>query len=67
MKSFTGILRGKIFSFLGTGERYIALLLMLRWEMDKYIVSALTEDMAKEICTWEYEGYILRMGFAFSE
>jgi [ribosomal protein S18]-alanine N-acetyltransferase len=24
--------------------------------MDKYIISALTEDMAKEICTWEYEG-----------
>lgn len=24
--------------------------------MDKYIVSVLTEDMAKEICTWKYEG-----------
>ncbi len=24
--------------------------------MDKYIVSVLTEDMAKEICTWRYEG-----------
>lgn len=24
--------------------------------MDKYVVSVLSEDMAKEICTWKYEG-----------
>ncbi len=24
--------------------------------MDKYIVNVLTEDMAKEICSWKYEG-----------
>ncbi len=24
--------------------------------MDKYIVSELNEDMAKEVCTWKYEG-----------
>lgn len=24
--------------------------------MDEYIVSVLSEDMAKEICTWKYEG-----------